>query len=195
MGLGGEFGGNVERTQARSFRGTCLKTLVGHSSAVTAVQFNLDGTLVLSCSYDGKCCVWDVLSGCCLKSILSNETSLVQISHARLSPNGKYLLMSTLDSVIRLWDYKIGQGRVLKSYKGHINKDYCVMACFSTVKRKWVISGSEDGNILIWDLNTGEVVKRLVGHTRAILSCDAHPFQQIIVSGSLDKTIKIWRWS
>lgn len=100
--------------------GTCLKTLVGHSSAVTAVQFNLDGTLVLSCSYDGKCCVWDVLSGCCLKSILSNETSLVQISHARLSPNGKYLLMSTLDSVIRLWDYKIGQGRVLKSYKGGI---------------------------------------------------------------------------
>ena len=101
--------------------GTCLKTLAGHSSAVTAVQFNLDGTLVLSCSYDGKCSVWDVLSGCCLKSILSNETSLVQVSHARLSPNGKYLLMSTLDSVIRLWDYKIGQGRVLKSYKGGIN--------------------------------------------------------------------------
>ena len=69
------------------------------------------------------------------------------------------------------------------------------MGCFSTVKRKWVVSGSEDGHILIWDLNTGEVVKKLVGHNKAILSCDAHPFQQIIVSGSLDKTIKIWRWS
>ena len=104
-----------------SLSGTCLKTLVGHSGAVTAVQFNLDGTLLISCSYDGKCCVWDVLSGCCLKSILSNENSHLSISHARLSPNGKYLLMSTLDSIIRLWDYKIGQGRVLKTYQGIIN--------------------------------------------------------------------------
>lgn len=104
-----------------SLSGTCLKTLVGHSGAVTAGQFNLDGTLLISCSYDGKCCVWDVLSGCCLKSILSNENSHLPISHARLSPNGKYLLMSTLDSIIRLWDYKTGQGRVLKTYQGNIN--------------------------------------------------------------------------
>lgn len=99
--------------------GCCLKTLVGHNGAITAVQFNPDGTLVISCSYDGKCCVWDVLSGCCLKMILSAENSQLPISHARLSPNGKYLLMSTLDSIIRLWDYKIGQGRLIKKYQGN----------------------------------------------------------------------------
>ncbi|XP_068673004.1 WD repeat-containing protein 5-like isoform X1 [Montipora foliosa] len=175
--------------------GTCLKTLVGHCGAVTAVQFNLDGALVVSSSTDGKCCVWDVMSGCCLKSILPDKNVQIPISHARLSPNGKYLLVSTHDSVMKLWDYKMGQGRVLKTYQGHINKDYCVMGCFSTVNRKWVISGSEDGHIFIWDLNTGEVVEKLVGHTGPVLTCDAHPSQQIIVSGSLDKTIKIWRWS
>lgn len=115
-----------------SFSGTCLKTLVGHNGAVTAVQFNLDGTLIISCSYDGKCCVWDVLSGCCLKSILSNESSHVHISHARLSPNGKYLLMSTLDSRIRLWDYKMGQGRVLKTYQGKLILYYCICLVFNS---------------------------------------------------------------
>lgn len=98
--------------------GTCLKTLVGHSGAVTAVQFNKDGTLIISCSYDGKCCVWDVLSGCCLKSILASQHSHLPISHAAMSPNGKYLLMSTLDSTLRLWDYKTGQGRIVKTYQG-----------------------------------------------------------------------------
>ena len=78
---------------------------------------------------------------------------------------------------------------------GHLNKDFCVMGCFSTVNGKWVISGSEDNRLYIWDLNTCQVVRKLTGHTRPVLSCDVHPSEQIIVSGSLDKNIKIWRWS
>lgn len=78
---------------------------------------------------------------------------------------------------------------------GHLNKDLCVMACFSTVNGKWVISGSEDNHLYVWDLNTCQVVGKLTGHTRPVLSCDVHPSEQVIVSGSLDKNIKIWRWS
>lgn len=76
---------------------------------------------------------------------------------------------------------------------GHLNKDFCVMACFSTVNGKWVISGSEDNHLYVWDLNTCQVVGKLTGHTRPVLSCDVHPSEQVIVSGSLDKNIKIWR--
>ena len=90
--------------------GTCLKTLVGHRDAVTSVQFNPDGTLVISCSYDGKCCVWDVMSGCCLKSLSSIEC--VPISHAKISPNGKYLLVSTLDSTLRCGRVPISHAKI-----------------------------------------------------------------------------------
>jgi len=108
--------------------------LVGHRGAVTAVQFNLDGTLVISCSYDGKCCVWDVLSGCCLKTITTSEEPVpLPISHAMISPNGKYLLMSTLDSRLRLWDYKTGQGRVVKTYEG------IKLPCFKTANQRAMI--------------------------------------------------------
>ena len=69
------------------------------------------------------------------------------------------------------------------------------MGGFSTVNGKWVISGSEDNKLFIWDLNTGQVIERLVGHAGPVLSCDTHPSEQIIVSGSLDKKIKIWRWT
>ena len=82
--------------------------------------FSRDGTLVISCSYDSKCCVWDVLSGCCLKSISVSQQSNLPISHATMSPNGKYLLISTLDSTLTMWDYKIGQGRIIKTYQGII---------------------------------------------------------------------------
>jgi len=33
--------------------GKCLKTLPAHSDPVTAVDFNKDGTMIASCSYDG----------------------------------------------------------------------------------------------------------------------------------------------
>ena len=69
------------------------------------------------------------------------------------------------------------------------------MGCFGTVKGKWVMSGSEDSHLYVWDLNTCQVVGKFTGHTRPVLSCDVHPSDQVIVSGSLDKIIKIWRWS
>ena len=39
--------------------GKCLKTLPAHSDPVTAVNFNRDGSLIVSSSYDG---LWYVLS-------------------------------------------------------------------------------------------------------------------------------------
>ena len=53
--------------------------------------------------------------------------------------------------------------RLLSSYwmdcAGHQNAKYCVFAAFSTtdVHGKWVVAGSEDGSLLIWDLNRKEV--------------------------------------
>lgn len=69
------------------------------------------------------------------------------------------------------------------------------MSCLSTVNGKWVLSGSEDNQLYMWELNSCQIVGKLSGHTKPVLSCDAHPSDQVIVSGSLDKSIKLWRWS
>lgn len=43
---------------------------------------------------------------------------------------GRYLLAATLDSRLRLWDYE--RGRVVRSYGGHTNQQYCLLSCFAT---------------------------------------------------------------
>jgi len=86
-------------------------------------------------------------------------------SHVKFSPNGKYILASTFDDTIRLWNYHTA--RCLKTYTGHTNRVYCVFSCFSVTGGKWIISGSEDNKIYVWDLQSREVVQVLEGHRGA----------------------------
>lgn len=47
--------------------------------------------------------------------------------------------------------------------RGHQNRRYSVTACFDGNKR--VVSGSEDGHIYVWDINSSKnVVQKLPGH-------------------------------
>lgn len=53
--------------------------------------------------------------------------------------------------------------------RGHVNRRYSVTACFDGNKR--VVSGSEDGSIYIWDINSSKsVVQRLQGHSGEVSS-------------------------
>jgi len=56
---------------------------------------------------------------------------------------------------------------------------------------KYIISGSEDKTIKIWDTESGRLIKTLKGHKDAVKSVAISPDGRYIVSVS-DKTIKIW---
>lgn len=83
-------------------------------------------------------------------------------SHVRFTPNSKFVLVSTQDSTIRLWNYQTS--RCVKTYTGHTNRTYCIPACFGDTSNKYVVAGSEDHKVYIWDLQTRQVVQVLEGH-------------------------------
>ena len=83
-------------------------------------------------------------------------------SHVKFSPNSRFVLASTQDSTIRLWNYQTS--RCVKTYTGHVNRTYCIPACFITLKGPYLVSGSEDCKVYIWDLQTRQVLQVLEGH-------------------------------
>jgi small GTP-binding protein len=53
-------------------------------------------------------------------------------------------------------------------------------------------SGSNDNTIRLWDAETGQLLKRLRGHSATIYSVAWSPDGRILASGSNDNTIRLW---
>jgi len=57
---------------------------------------------------------------------------------------------------------------------------------------RYIVSGSEDTAIKVWDATTYKEVATLTGHYSTVYSVAYSPDGKYIVSGSEDKTIKVW---
>jgi COMPASS component SWD3 len=174
-----------------------MRSLPAHSDPVSSVDFVRDGTLIVSCSHDGLIRVWDTATGQCLRTIVHEDNA--PVTCVRFSPNGKYILAWTLDSCIRLWNYIEGKGKCVKTYQGHVNKKYSSSGAFGTYGKDrnhaFIASGSEEGNVLLWDVSSKKVLQKLEGHGEAVLSVDTSPIERVIASAGLDRVVRIWRAS
>ncbi|XP_005871847.1 PREDICTED: WD repeat-containing protein 5 [Myotis brandtii] len=183
--------------------GKCLKTLPAHSDPVSAVSptdlgtpvsidtCSVDGDPVESQSVEGQCRIWDTASGQCLKTLIGEPRW--PWGAGPFSIPGSVCDPLFLSSTLKLWDYS--KGKCLKTYTGHKNEKYCIFANFSVTGGKWIVSGSEDNLVYIWNLQTKEIVQKLQGHTDVVISTACHPTENIIASAALenDKTIKLWK--
>jgi COMPASS component SWD3 len=172
-----------------------MRSLPAHSDPVSSVDFVRDGTLIVSCSHDGLIRVWDTATGQCLRTIVHEDNA--PVTCVRFSPNGKYILAWTLDSCLRLWNYIEGKGKCVKTYQGHVNKQYSLSGAFGTYganqQYAFVASGSEEGNVLLWDVSSKNVLQRLEGHGDVVMAVDTHPTERMIASAGLDRTVRVWK--
>ena len=57
---------------------------------------------------------------------------------------------------------------------------------------KIVATGSYDNSIIIWDLSSGDFIRKLQKHSRGIYSVAFSPDSKYLATGSYDKTSIIW---
>jgi len=99
----------------------------------------------------------------------------------KFSPDGRHILISTNNSIIKLMDSR--SGVVLQSFTGHLNSRKSPLeACF-TPDSQFVLSGSSDGSIHVWKVETGRKVTVLKGrHVEPVLCVSFNPRMMVMTS-------------
>lgn len=132
----------------------------GHSERVTCIDFNIESGTVASGSVDKNVKVWSLENNECICT-LSGHFDVIKT----LQITDNIIISGSSDRTMRLWDMsgvfpnldgshdpdrKVSSTRI---FRGHTGKVTCLM-----FDNKWLLSGSYDGTIRQWDLETGKVV-------------------------------------
>ena len=81
------------------------------------------------------------------------------------------------------------EGSLIRTLNGH---NQPVTSLTITPDGRFVISGSRDNTLQVWDLEAGKEELTLMGHSGAVLSITTTIDGQWVISGSVDQTIKVW---
>ncbi|NEP22897.1 hypothetical protein [Moorena sp. SIO3I6] len=165
--------------------GPLLSTLSGHGDSVNAVAVTPDGTKVISGSSDHTVKVWDLNTGAEIRT-LTGHTS--PVNAVAVTPDGTRVISGASDNTVRVWN--LATGKEILRFNGH---SLPVVAVAVTPDGKEVVSASiaNYDSIKVWDLETGQEELTLKGH-RDIVRTVAITCDNRVISGSDDRTIKIW---
>jgi WD40 repeat protein len=128
-----------------------------------------------------------------LKSEVLPLETVVQTGHSGavlsvdFSPDGKYIVSSSSDNIIKLWI--VESGRELRTFIGHSQDVQCVR--FSS-DGKYIISGSKDRTAKLWDVLTGNEIRTFEKHSDEINAVAFSNDDRFIVTSSNDKTAILW---
>ncbi|KAI4314912.1 hypothetical protein L6164_027774 [Bauhinia variegata] len=179
----------------------CLESVAAHDDAVNALVLDSNG-LVFTGSADGTVKIWRrELQGKGTKHFFS-QTLLKQecaVTALTLNTDGSFLYAGSSDGLVNYWEQKdtLTQGGILRGHK-------LAVLCLSTAGNL-VFSGSADMGICVWRRSTNEhiCVSVLTSHTGPVkcLAVEKDPEAKagerswILYSGSLDKSVKMWKVS
>jgi WD40 repeat protein len=86
-------------------------------------------------------------------------------------------------------------GEIKRTLAGHSSNVRCVAVNNTGTQ---ALSGAEDGSLILWDLNTGQIVHRLPGHQSAVLCVDISLVEDVShspylgMSGAEDGSVSVW---
>jgi len=149
----GSFDATVKFWDTKSNSTKPLLTLSEAKDSVSSLA--VAGHDVFAGSIDGRVRMYDIRMGEVYIDLIGAPVTSVTTTNQADS-----MLVSTLDSTLRLMDRR--DGKCLKAYKndGFVNEKYRIRSTLGAGD-VFILSGSENGEIFIWDLLGGSVKHRL----------------------------------
>ena len=188
--LGTEYNWNVPSTVSES----CLLrvthrpsldpiVLRGHTGWVNYGIYNSDGTRALTTSDDRTARIWNVESKETITVIGGHSDDVMD---AAFSPDEKQVVTGSWDKTALVHDISSGEIKHRLVHPARID------AVAWSHDNSVIATGSEDGKIRLWSVETGELIQSLSGHTNGVMTVEFSEDDLVLLSGSRDFTAKTW---
>jgi WD40 repeat protein len=161
--------------------GQLLKTLESEKSLVGSVAVSPDGA-ILAVSNWGIISLWALPDGTLLKSWQAHE---YEIKCMLFSPDGGLLISGSVDKTIRLWSMPDGTPQAV------IPNDDDVDSLAVSPDGSYLIS-TQQGNLGVWLLPEGKLVKQVTGFEYPIERIFMHPDGTRVITSPLGREIIVW---
>jgi eukaryotic-like serine/threonine-protein kinase len=130
--------------------------------------------------------LWDSRTGALLSQFRGHTGT---ISAVAFSPDGQRIATAATDRTARVWDTNTGEVLRIVEVAAPEGLVYLCLAFNADGTR--IVTGGDD-KALVWDIATGEIVARLLGHTGRIKSIVYSPDGSQILTASLDSQAMLW---
>ncbi|KAL8801034.1 MAG: hypothetical protein Q9182_004726 [Xanthomendoza sp. 2 TL-2023] len=171
--------------------------LLGSSHIVRTVKASPDGKLIAAGCLDGTARIWR-LNGELLATLSGSEGHSTIIYSISFSPDSQQVVTANEDMTCKLWDIRELQSggggglRIntpLRTLTGH--KAQVESAAF-TKDGQWVMSGSLDHGVQLWNPVTGDAVLR-IHLSDGVKDLDTSPTGNFFATVNYGGTLRIWK--
>ena len=163
---------------------------------VSSISFSSDGAMLASNGGRTNFIrLWDVYRGRYIANFWGTTDAVTSIS---FRPDSQMLAVGDRNGNIHLWDANREHRHADAAYPLHKRKlghkpSSSIHSVTFSPDGAMLASGNSDNTIRLWDVNTGELLHTLTGHTDAVNSVTFSPNGRTLASGSSDNTVRLWQ--
>jgi|GEM_PF-3556731 len=164
---------------------------IGHSNSVYKVEYSQDGKLLASLGLDHRVRIWDVEKRKVIRVIIPHG---IKINDIAFNADATKLATASVDFSMKVWEVATGKLLQTFNYRGLFSEPYTTPAaiCFHPTNPEHIIAGAKDGNMDIWNLTTGEHVKRFPAHSNSVFDIEFDPKLKYIATAGADYITNLW---
>ncbi|PVU85748.1 hypothetical protein BB560_006924 [Smittium megazygosporum] len=160
-----------------------LRIFSGHLSDVNCVVFHPNSRYLLTGSEDKSARMWDINTGKCVRMFIGHQGP---ISCICVSPDGKLLASAANSPIEYSSSHASGNSQFTNSSS---SKETNPKSDSNKLKAKL---NHHDNVIKVWDIASGESIFTFHGHSETVTSLSFNDASSILISGSLDSTVRVW---
>ncbi|KAJ3158762.1 TOR complex subunit lst8 [Geranomyces michiganensis] len=149
-----------------------------------AAPQNVTEVVLATAGYDHTIRFWEALSGICLRTIQHPDS---QVNRLAISPDKRYLAAAG-NPHVRLYEVQTNNPNPITSFDGHTGN---VTSIGFQAAGRWIVTGSEDGTIKIWDVRAPNV-QRDYELKSPVNDVIIHPNQGELISCDQNGSVKVW---